>query len=900
MSEDKRKSGLLKYKIKSLITTVEENNNLLNALLIYFGTLVMLYAFPSFSPYVVPFIALIPAFAGYFIPPLGSILSVVFATISVFYQAPLLGWVFSLVLSAVMFVSFKEWYIVPILELIVFTPFITGASVGGFILPLIFLVSLRLGAVRSLTVSVPAMFIVIFLSALWGVNSSAYVPITVDDYEEITDVIPKDLIIRSEAPAPVLGTAGVIADSISKAFYSDVFDNLYRFMGVAGSITIHLFFADVGLLELISFGAIIYFATYIPGILRHKYEQTIATIAFWLYLPLYFLFSILTYSSFDPSIVLYLVLTTMIVYLFDTYGVYIAGQTEYTLKQREKKLSKFGIQDMGLASRVTLDDIGNYEDVKKELRDAVMTPLYHKEISAAYGIKPPKGILLFGPPGTGKTLLMRALANELQVGFYYVKASNLLSHYFGESERNVSEVFRIARENAPAVLFFDEIDSVALSREHLNDESAARVLSTILQEMDGLTSDSKVLVVGATNVPHLLDRALLRPGRLDKIIYMHLPDKEGRLKILQIHLQDIPLSDDVNLEVIAKKTERFSGADLKNLCDEAIRLAANEALEVNEVVPLRMEHFERVLSHIKPSTSLEMLDEYEHFKLDFERRVMDEEVEKVKEVTWDDVIGLDKVRTILKDALELPLLHPELLDKYDVEPPKGLLMFGPPGCGKTLIVRAAANELNVNLLTISGADLLKRGYEGAITIIKETFNRARENTPTIVFIDEIESIAPSRDLYNSKYVEDVVTELLRQMDGFKKMKGVFVIGATNKPHLLDEAILRPGRLDKLVFVPPPMMDTRADMFKHFLSKVPHEDLDFNELAKLTEGFTGADIASVCQSAKYLLVKKELSGETNPKLTMADMLSVLKNRKPSITLEMLEIYKQFIEKYGERF
>ncbi len=894
---------LAKHKIAAIVQTIKEDNNLLNAAFIYIATLLSMYSFMAFHPYLIPFLALIPAFAGYFVPPLGSILSVLFLNISIFYQAPLLGWIFGIILSATMVVSFKEWYIVPILELIIFAPFIVGYNVGGLILPLIFFVSLKLGAKRSLTVSIPAVFMVLFLSALWDTPNTAYLPINDELYSSITGNIPSYLYMRSEEPLSILNAASAIAEALGRAFDPDVFNNLNNFFSSSGAIVLTLFFGDVGLLELILFSIIIYVSTLLPGIIRHKFAQTISSIAFWAYLPIYFLLSTLTGNYFDSSIVLYLSMTTFAIYYLDLSGIYIAGQTEYSLREKESKLSKFGIHDLGLASKISLSDIGNYDDVKKELREAILTPLLHKDISIAYGIKPPKGILLFGPPGTGKTLLMRALANELQVGFYYVKASNLLSHYFGESERNVSEVFRIARENSPSVLFFDEIDSVAMSREYLtNDESAARVLSTMLQEMDGLSSDSKVLVVGATNVPHLLDKALLRPGRLDKIIYMHLPDKEGRLKILQVHLKDVPLSDDVNLEVIAKKTERFSGADLKNLCNEAIRLAANEALSKSEIVPVRMEHFEKVLSSLKPSTSLEMLDEYEHFRLDFERRVGgdDEKKEDEKPVSWKDVIGLDRIREIMLDALQVPLLHPELLEKYDVKPAKGMLMFGPPGCGKTLIVKAAANELDVNLLTLSGADLLKKGYEGAISKIKEIFNRARENTPAIIFIDEIESLAPSRDLYNSKFVEDVVTELLRQMDGFKEMKGVFVIGATNKPNLLDKAIIRPGRLDKIVFVPPPVKEAREEMFKHFLSNVPTAgDIDWEELAELTEGFTGADISSICQSAKYLLVKRELKGEKSPKISMKDLLSIIEGRKPSITLDMLKAYEQFVDEYGQR-
>ena len=421
----------------------------------------------------------------------------------------------------------------------------------------------------------------------------------------------------------------------------------------------------------------------------------------------------------------------------------------------------------------------------------------------------------------------------------------------------------------------------------------------MLEEMDGLTSDNSVLVVGATNVPHMLDKALIRPGRLDKIIYMPLPDAEGRLKVLQVQVKGIPLDKDVDLKVLAKKTERFSGADIANLCNEATRLAANRAAEKGKIFPVGMDDFLRVLKSVKPSTSLTMLDDYERFKLDYERRVGEDEKEKEKTVTWDDVIGLDEVRRMLKEAVEIPLLHEELLEKYDVKPSKGVLMFGPPGCGKTLIVKAAANEMKVNVFAVSGADLLKKGYEGAVAVIKETFNRARENTPAIVFIDEIESVAPSRDLYSSKYVEDVVTQILQEMDGMKELKNVVLIGATNKPEMLDKALMRPGRLDKIVFIPPPLKEQRVDMFQKFLAKVPKEDINYAVLAAASEGFTGADINSACQEAKFGMVREGIAGKKEGKLTTEDVLSVVSRRKPSLTLEMLEEYKKFLDEYGER-
>jgi len=893
--------NLYREKVRAIVATLEKDERFLAAILIYLATLSVLFAFPIFPEYAVPFIALIPAAITYYNHILGTILCVFAGLSAIVYQTPVFGWVYTLVFSITLVTVFNYWFILAILQIIVFAPFAKGLGLfGGIIIPVIFLTALRLGAKRSLLVTLPAVYIVLLLTAMWGVDNGAFIVVNHAAYEKIREGIPPEIIMPVKEPTNVLNIASVMVEAFQGMFSSDVFTYINPLIGLTWNTTITLLFGDVGLLEILVIGGVMYLASLIPGIVRGNLRQTYATIVFWLLIPAYYFFALLTNNPFHWQIIIYVGLTTALVYYLDLKKFKIAGQTEAVLREKEQKFGRFGVQDLGLASTTKLSDIGNYEDVKKELRDAILMPLQRKDISVAYNIQPPKGILLFGPPGTGKTMLMRALAKELEVGFYYVKASQLLSQYFGESEKNVSEIFAIARKNAPAVLFFDEIDAIGKSREYARgDEAAARVLSTMLEEMDGLTSDNNVLVVGATNVPHMLDKALIRPGRLDKIIYMPLPDAEGRLKIFEVQLKGIPLAKDVDLKVLAKKTERFSGADIGNLCKEAVRLAAGRAAQAERIEPVTMDDFLKVLASVKPSTTLTMLDDYERFKLDYERRVGEEKKEKEKEVTWEDVIGLDEVRRMLKEAVEIPLLHEELLEKYDVKPSKGILMFGPPGCGKTLIAKAVANEMKVNVFTVSGADLLKRGYEGAVAVIKETFNRARENPPAIVFIDEIESVAPSRDLYSSKYVEDVVTQILQEMDGVKSLKNVVLIGATNKPEMLDKALLRPGRLDKIVFIPPPLKEQRIEMFKRFLAKVPKEDINYDVLAAASEGFTGADISSVCQEAKFGLVRKGIAGEKESKLKTEDVLAVISRRKPSLTVEMLQEYKKFIDEYGER-
>ncbi len=454
------------------------------------------------------------------------------------------------------------------------------------------------------------------------------------------------------------------------------------------------------------------------------------------------------------------------------------------------------------------------------------------------------------------------------------------------------------------ILFFDEIDSIGKKRESYSaDDVAPRLMSLFLQELDGFKDQKNVIVIGATNIPNMLDHALMRPGRFDKIIYMSLPDKASRQQIFKVHTKKLPLSDDVDVVKLAEITERYSGADLANVCVEAARLAAEEAVAAKKVVPVRMAYFRRVLDAIRPSVSLEKLEEYDQFKMDFERRVGEpKKEEKEDAVSWKDVVGLDDVRRAMIEAIEIPLLHEDLIKQYKIKPSKGLLLFGPPGCGKTLIVKAAANEMKASFLTISGASLLKKGYEGAVGVIKETFNRARERAPCLIFIDEIEAIAPSRDLYQSKVVEDIVTQMLTELDGVKELKNVMLIGATNKPNMIDSALMRPGRFDKIVFIPPPSPEARKAIFQLNMEGIPLEtDVNFDDIAKLTEGFTGADISSVCQEAKMTLVRKRIHAkeEAEPKLDHKTLLSIVSKRRPSITVEQLKEYLAFLKQYGER-
>jgi len=465
------------------------------------------------------------------------------------------------------------------------------------------------------------------------------------------------------------------------------------------------------------------------------------------------------------------------------------------------------------------------------------------------------------------------------------------------SEKNLSEVFAIARKSAPFLLFFDEIDSIGKKRDsYTSDDVAPRVMSVLLQELDGFSPNPKkpVIFVGATNLPDQLDPALMRPGRFDKIIYMHLPDKEARKAIFKVNLKKLPSEEDIDFDRLAAITERYSGADIKNIVTEASRLAAREAMSAQAVVKITMAHLTGMIKRMKPSNSMDSLENYEKFRMDFERRSdAGEKMPDVKGVRWDDVAGLFEVRRVLLEAIEIPLLHEDLMKEMDVKPSKGLLLYGPPGCGKTMIVKAAANELNANFLTISGSELMKSRDKAPSAYVKEIFNRARESAPALIFIDEIEALAPSREDYRG----GILTELLQELDGVKELKNVMIVGATNKPLSLDAAILRPGRFDKILYIPPPDAPARKQVFALGLAKFL-KNVDLGRLAAATDGYSGADITSICQEVKMELVRQRLKGKPM-EVSTASVLDVAAARRPSVTKKDLSSYAMFAQEYGER-
>jgi len=546
------------------------------------------------------------------------------------------------------------------------------------------------------------------------------------------------------------------------------------------------------------------------------------------------------------------------------------------LQQRQPKKK----EDTG--EKITWDMIGGYDDVKREIREYIELPLKHRDLAKKYGLRLPKGILLFGPPGCGKSLMMRALANEAKINFIYVNVSDIMSKWYGESESRLRELFANARKNAPCILFFDEIDTIGVKREsHTGDSVTPRLLSLMLSEIDGLQSEEGVIIVGSTNVPHLLDKALLRAGRFDKLIYIGVPDKKSRKEIFQIHCKGKPIAEDVDFDKLAEMTERFTGADIANVCQEVARLAAVEALETGTERKITSQDFIKVIKRYKPSVTLQMLDEYEKFRMDYERKFRGPEIpeDDTEKITLDDIGGYYQVKKELYELLEIQLKYSNLMEQMRIPPIRGILLYGPPGVGKTMMAKALAKTLNVKLIMLSGAEILYKGYEGAVNAVKEVFNRARENKPAILLLDELDAIAPRRENLKSE-ASKVVNQLLTEMDGIRSLKEVVVIGTTNRIEDIDPALKRPGRFDRIIYMPLPNKEEREDILQKYVGKEECKEVHCDKIAEMTEGYSGADLAAIAREAKLKVLREIIKGNVNRKLTYEDLVEALKIIKPS--------------------
>ncbi|NYZ77235.1 CDC48 family AAA ATPase [Candidatus Micrarchaeota archaeon] len=566
----------------------------------------------------------------------------------------------------------------------------------------------------------------------------------------------------------------------------------------------------------------------------------------------------------------------MIMQIFPQGPAVITENTVLQIKQEPAK-------DVTALPNVTYDDVGGLKDTILKIREMVELPLRHPEIFEQLGIDPPKGVLLHGTPGTGKTLLAKAVANESDANFFYIGGPEIISKYVGESEERLRKLFKEAEETSPSIIFLDEIDAIAPKREEVVGEVEKRLVSQLLTLMDGLKARGEVIVIGATNRPDSLDPALRRPGRFDREIEIGVPDKRDRNEILTIHTRNMPL-ENVKLEELSSVTHGYTGADLSLLTKEAALKALRRLLpsinieeetipqEILEKLKVNREDFFNALREIQPSALREVYVERPNVK-------------------WSDIGGMEEVKSEIKEAIELPLRKPELFEKMGIRPLKGVLLFGPPGTGKTLLAKAVAGESETNFITISGAQVLTKYVGESEKTVRELFRKARVAAPCILFIDEIDAIAPKRSGHGSDgtfVTERVVDTLLTEMDGLKSLKDVIVIAATNRPDMLDPALMRAGRFDRVIEIPAPNDAARYAIFRIHTGKMPlDKKVDLRELARLTEGYTGADIENLVREAGMSAIR-----DGSKKVTAKHFEQSFRAIMPSIKKDDVESLKKF--------
>ncbi|NLT38069.1 MAG: CDC48 family AAA ATPase [Methanomassiliicoccus sp.] len=532
--------------------------------------------------------------------------------------------------------------------------------------------------------------------------------------------------------------------------------------------------------------------------------------------------------------------------------------------------------------KVTYEDIGGLGEEVKRVREMIELPLRHPELFERLGVEAPKGVLLHGPPGTGKTLLAKAVAGETSANFVTIGGPEIMSKFYGESEERLREIFKQAQENAPTIIFIDEIDSIAPKREEVTGETERRVVAQLLSLMDGLEARGKVVVIGATNRPNALDPAIRRPGRFDREIEINPPNREGRLDILQIHTRGMPLEKDVDLEKLADLTHGYVGADLSALTKEAAMHSLRQILpeldlelesipmEILNKLTVSREDFVAALREMQPSSLREVFVETPNVK-------------------WDEIGGLQDAKRELQEAVEWPLKYAAVFEHMSATPPKGVLLYGPPGTGKTLLAKAVATESQANFINVKGPEFLSKWVGESEKAVRETFRKARQAAPCIIFMDEIDSIAPVRGGEADSHVtERVISQMLTEIDGLQSLHNVVVIAATNRPDMLDPALLRPGRFDRLVSIPAPDLEGRRQILRiHTAQKPLAKDVDLEELAKKTDGYTGADLAALTNEAVMLTIRslvakgKEMSPEEikEHKISMTFFLQALEKVKP---------------------
>lgn len=619
------------------------------------------------------------------------------------------------------------------------------------------------------------------------------------------------------------------------------------------------------------------------------------------YLQEYLLGSLLSTGDIFPLSIMGQRVDLVVISTNPSGPVLMEDSTDVTVSEESDKAIQVAKGDG--TSSISYEDIGGIKNEVSRLREMIELPLRHPELFKRLGVEAPKGVLLHGPPGTGKTLLAKAVAHETNANFYTIGGPEIMSKFYGESEERLREIFKKAEENAPAIIFIDEIDSIAPKREEVSGEVERRVVAQLLSLMDGMSSRGKVVVIGATNRINAIDPALRRPGRFDRELEIGVPDREGRLEILQIHTRGMPLEKDVDLGVIANMSHGFVGADLQAVAKEAGIRALRKVLpeidltkenipsEILKKIIVTMDDFLSVIKEIEPSALREVFVE-------------------VPDVNWEDIGGLRDIKQELQEAVEWPLKYQELFIHSDATPPKGILLYGPPGTGKTLMAKAAAHESEANFISIKGPELLSKWVGESEKGVREVFRKARQAAPCIVFFDEIDAIAPTRGSLgsDSHVTERVISQLLTEMDGLEVLSNVIIIAATNRPDIIDAALLRPGRFDRLLYVPPPDKEARMQILKIHTSKKPLAvEVNIDTLANQTEGYTGADIAALASAAvmlalrehidKYKDPKKAESAKNEIKVHMKNFEEAMKKIRP-LSKHEIDTYKNIAEQFGK--
>jgi transitional endoplasmic reticulum ATPase len=556
------------------------------------------------------------------------------------------------------------------------------------------------------------------------------------------------------------------------------------------------------------------------------------------------------------------------------------------------------LEELALQVRdISYEDIGGLSKEIREIREMIEVPLRHPEIFSRLGINPPRGVLLHGPPGTGKTLIARAVASETDANFVSISGPEIVSKFYGESEQRLRQIFEEAAKAAPSIIFIDEIDSIAPKREEVSGDLERRVVAQLLALMDGLSARGEVIVIAATNRPNALDPAIRRGGRFDREIEIGIPNKNGRLEVLYVHTRGMPLDDSLDLKEIAEATHGFVGADLYALCKEAAMRTLERALpdlDVQEDIPAE------VLENLRVSK-----DDFRAALKKIEPSALREVFVEVAEVHWNEVGGLEEAKQSLIESVEWPLKYPEAFESVGVRPPRGILLYGFPGTGKTLLVRALATECNINFISIKGPELLSKWVGESERAVREIFRKARQAAPAMVFFDEIDSIVPARGTGGETHVtERVVSQFLTELDGLVELKDVIIVAATNRPDLLDRSLLRPGRFDRMVYIPMPDKDARRKIFEINLIRMAASGVSPQQLAEITEDYSGADLEMLCREAGMLALRQHIRPGMSKEALIIDKISVTKEHfqeayeriKPHLSKKMLEEYSQMIRDF----